>query len=314
MGIVVIGSVFVDIKGYPYDTYLPTGRNSGRIVQVHGGVSRNIAEDIANVELRPTYVSLVDDNGMGNDVIEKLKRHKVNTKYIRRVADGMGTWLAIFDNDGDVAGSISKRPNLEPIAQILKEEGDEIVKDCDSIVVEFDLENSVLKQVFALAEKYHKEVYAAVSNMSIAMKRRDRLQKIRCFVCNKEEAEVFFSDSFSGIPNDELARVLVERIRQANIRSMIVTLGGDGAIYADALTGEYGQTFARKVNVSDTTGAGDAFSAGVTIGLTYGKSLAESCEIGTRLAASVIVTQDNVCPRFRPEEFGLNVKVTEPDF
>lgn len=233
MGIVVIGSVFVDIKGYPYDTYLPTGRNSGRIVQVHGGVSRNIAEDIANVELRPTFVSLVDDNGMGIDVIEKLKRHKVNTKYIRKVPDGMGTWLAIFDNDGDVAGSISKRPNLEPIAQILKEEGDEIIKDCDSIVVEFDLENSVLKQVFALAEKYHKDVYAAVSNMSIAMKRRDRLQKIRCFVCNKEEAEVFFADSFSGIPSEELARVLVERIRSANIRSMIVTLGGDGAIYAE---------------------------------------------------------------------------------
>jgi pseudouridine kinase len=245
---------------------------------------------------------------MGTDVIEKLKRHKVNTRYIRKVPDGMGTWLAIFDNDGDVAGSISKRPNLEPIAQILKEEGDEIIKDCDSIVVEFDLENSVLKQVFALAEKYHKDVYAAVSNMSIAMKRRDRLQKIRCFVCNKEEAEVFFSDSFSGIPSDELARVLVEKIRSANIRSMIVTLGGDGAIYADALTGEYGQTHAMKVNVSDTTGAGDAFFSGVAIGLTYGKSLAESCEIGTRLAASVIVTQDNVCPRFRPEEFGLMVK------
>ena len=89
---------------------------------------------------------------------------------------------------------------------------------------------------------------------------------------------------------------------------MIVTLGGDGAIYADALTGEYGQTHAMKVNVSDTTGAGDAFFSGVAIGLTYGKSLAESCEIGTRLAASVIVTQDNVCPRFRPEEFGLMVK------
>ena len=90
MGIVVIGAIFVDIKGYPYDTYLPTGRNSGRIVQVHGGVSRNIAEDIANVELRPTFVSLVDDTGMGIDVIEKLKRHKVNTKYIRKVPDGMG--------------------------------------------------------------------------------------------------------------------------------------------------------------------------------------------------------------------------------
>ena len=94
MGIVVIGAVFVDIKGYPLSTYIPGGRNSGRVEQVHGGVSRNIVEDIANVELRPTFVGLVDDTGMGQDVIDKLRDHKVNTQFIRRVKDGMGTWLA----------------------------------------------------------------------------------------------------------------------------------------------------------------------------------------------------------------------------
>ena len=73
MGIVVIGAVFVDIKGYPLSAYIPGGRNAGRIEQVHGGVSRNVVEDIANVELRPTFVSLVDDTGMGQDVINKLK-------------------------------------------------------------------------------------------------------------------------------------------------------------------------------------------------------------------------------------------------
>ena len=73
MGIVVIGAVFVDIKGYPLSTYIPGGRNAGRMEQVHGGVSRNVAEDIANVELRPTFVSLVDDSGMGQDVIDKLR-------------------------------------------------------------------------------------------------------------------------------------------------------------------------------------------------------------------------------------------------
>ena len=114
MGIVVLGAVFVDIKGYPADVYIPGGRNAGRVEIVHGGVSRNLVEDIANVELRPTFVSLVD-----------------------------------------------------------------------------------------------------------------------------------------------------------------------------------------------TTGAGDAFFAGITMGLTYGKTMDEACEIGTRLSASVICTSENVCPRFLPSEFGL---------
>ena len=60
MGIIVIGAVFVDIKGYPEAAFIPTGRNKGRVEHVHGGVARNVVEDIANCELRPTLVSLVD--------------------------------------------------------------------------------------------------------------------------------------------------------------------------------------------------------------------------------------------------------------
>ncbi len=41
------------------------------------------------------------------------------------------------------------------------------------------------------------------------------------------------------------------------------------------------------------------------MGLTYGKNLMESCEIGTKLAASVLGTSENVNPRFLPEELGL---------
>ena len=263
MGIVVIGAVFVDIKGYPLSTYIPGGRNAGRIEQVHGGVSRNVAEDIANVELRPTFVGLVDDTGMGQDVIDKLDNHKVNTRYIQKVPDGMGTWLAIFDNDGDVHAAISKRPDTTPLTTLLEEKGDEIFKDCDAIAIELDLEKDTVKQVLRYARKYNKKVFAAVSNMSIA-----------------------------------------------NMTSMVVTMGGQGAVYAKH-TGECGVVPAKKVDVIDTTGAGDAFFAGTVIGLTYGKNLAQSCEIGSRLAASVICITENVCPRFRPLEFGLDVPVVD---
>ena len=68
---------------------------------------------------------------------------------------------------------------------------------------------------------------------------------------------------------------------------------------------------AKRVAVRDTTGAGDAFFAGVSIGLTYNRSLEEACNIGTRLATAVICTSENVCPRFLPSEFGLDVPVQD---
>ena len=310
MGIVVLGAVFVDIKGYPADVYIPGGRNAGRVQIVHGGVSRNLVEDIANVELRPTFVSLLDTTGTGADVIRTLQDHKVNTDYIRAVPDGMGTWLAVFDNVGDVVASISKRPDLRPILGILEDHGDEIFQDADSIALEIDMDKEIVKRVFQYARKYQKDVYAVVSNMSIAVERRDFLQQTSCFVCNQQEMGILFSDDYSEKTPEELQKILALKIRSARIPRMIVTMGAQGAVYASC-DGDQGACPGRKVDVKDTTGAGDAFFAGATIGLTYGKTLAESCEIGTRLAASTICTSGNVCPRFLPEEFGLDVAVTD---
>lgn len=310
MGIVVIGAVFVDVKGYPDAAFVPTGRNAGRVEQVHGGVGRNVAEDIANCELRPTFVSLVDQSGTGADVIRKLNSHKVNTSYMRETRDGMGTWLAVFDNDGDVAASISKRPNLLPIADILDQQGDEIIANADSVILEIDIDKEIVKRTFKLAKKHNKKVFAVVGNMSIALERRDFLQSIDCFVCNIQEAGILFSDDFSEKSREEMIEILAHNVRAARIPSMIVTMGGDGAVYA-SMEGDMGYCPARKVEVRDTTGAGDSFCAGVAIGLTYGKSLSESCAIGARLAASVIVTSENICPRFLPRELGLDIDVVD---
>ena len=307
MGILVIGATFVDIKGFPFDNYLPTGRNAGRVEYVHGGVARNVVEDIANVELRPTFLSIVDDSPMGEAVIKKLKNHKVNTDYVLTRPDGMGTWLAVFDNNGDVAGSISKRPNMYPIAELLEEKGDEIFSQVPSVVLEIGLDKEIVKGTLSLAKKHKVKTFALVANMSIAAERRDLLQQFDCVICNQQEAGILFLDDYEDKTPEEMRDILAERIAAAKIPSMVVTMGGDGAVYAN-LQGEKGICPARRVQVKDTTGAGDSFCAGVAIGMTYGKTMAEAVEIGTTLAASVIISSENVCPRFRPEEFGIQAE------
>ena len=310
MAMVVIGTVFVDVKGFPEDRYVPTGRNAGRVEIVHGGVGRNVAEDIANVELRPKFVSLVDDNAEGEAVLKKLRNHKVNTDYVLSVPDGMGMWLAVFDNTGDLAGSISKRPDSSALIALLDEKGDEIFADADSIVVEIDMDKEIIKRVFKYAEKYNKKVYAVVANMSIASQRRDFLQFTDCFVCNVLEAGILFVTDFSRLSPEELCEELSRRVVSARIPAVVVTLGSKGSVYAD-MQGNKGVCPAETVQVRDTTGAGDAFCAGVAMGLTYGKTMPEALEIGTRLAASVITVSENVCPRFLPRELGLDVEVAD---
>ncbi|MBR7173356.1 MAG: carbohydrate kinase family protein, partial [Clostridia bacterium] len=188
---------------------------------------------------------------------------------------------------------------------VLNARGDSLVSRADSIVVEIDMDAPILKRVFALAQQYGKDVYGVVSNMAIAMERRDLLQQTSCIVCNKQEAGMLFSEDYSEASAEEISALLPDRLARANIPRMVVTLGPDGAVYAEQGKGS-GICTTPNVDPVDTTGCGDAFFSGVAIGLTYGKTLPEACEIGTRLAISVILTKESVCPRFRPEEFGLS--------
>ena len=79
-----------------------------------------------------------------------------------------------------------------------------------------------------------------------------------------------FSDDYDHLTPDEMRATLAANVRSANIPCMVVTMGEQGAVYART-DGESGMVPAKKVDVIDTTGAGDAFFAGTVIGLTYGK-------------------------------------------
>ena len=65
----------------------------------------------------------------------------------------MGTWLAVFDQDGDVVASISKRPDHRPIEQILDEHGDEIFQDADSVVIEIDIDKGNCEEDLSLCRE-----------------------------------------------------------------------------------------------------------------------------------------------------------------
>lgn len=310
MPIVVVGNVFVDFKGFPDGTYIPAGRNAGQVEIVHGGVGRNVAEDIANVELRPRFVSMVDNTAQGAEVLRNLQNHKVDTKFISVVPDGMGIWLAVMDHNGDVVGSISKRPKMDAMLRLLQEHGDEIFADATSVVIEVDIDKDVAKETFSYAEKYGVPTYALVANMSIALQRRDLIKRTTCFICNQQEAGIFFADDFMDLSPEGMAEELQRRVQAAGLNSMVVTMGSEGAVWAEA-RGGFGVCPPVQVQVCDTTGAGDAFCAGVSIGLSYGKTLAEACVIGTRLASATITVQESVCPRFLPQELGLDISDRE---
>ena len=46
-------------------------------------------------------------------------------------------------------------------------------------------------------------------------------------------ARILFSEDYEDVSAEALSNILAERIRTAKIPQMVVTMGGEGAVYAD---------------------------------------------------------------------------------
>lgn len=296
MGITVIGAVFVDIKGYSINKYIPDGRNAGYIKEVHGGVARNAAEDLANIGVDSRLVSLVDGSGTAVQVVRHLKESGVDTSFIKEADTGMGTWMAIFDEKGDVAANISVRPELLPLIDHIEENKKEIFENTDAVLLEIDVDERIDEVVFRYAKQYGKKIYSFVSLMADAIKRKEYIKRSECFICNLQEAGMLFEEDMKDRDIDSLIELISQKRREEGIKNLIVTLGDKGSIYSGA-DGQRGYIKAAKVELKDSTGAGDAFAAGAAAALTYDKTMQEACEIGTKMAADVITGTKNVCGR-----------------
>ena len=292
MKIITVGTVFVDIKGYPEGPFFPTGRNAGDIKYFHGGVARNVSEDVAKLGEDSVLVSVVDNSGVASDVLKYLASVNVKTDYVKATKNGMGTWMAVFDECGELCASISKRPELMPICDTLKENEKQLFQDAAGILLEIDIDEPIVDITMRMAEKYGIPVYAVISNMTIAKERIEYIKKTKCFFCNRLEAGIFFDKETADLSPQGMLDLLKEELKRLNMQAMVITMDADGAVYAD-VDGEAGHCPALPIAVVDTTGAGDAFFAGTSVGLLRQLCFADACKMGTKAAACVLSKKEN---------------------
>ena len=122
---------------------------------------------------------------MSREAMERLEAQKIDLRYSIRVPqNGVGLWLAVMDEKGDLAGSTSQMPDTEPLARYLQERGEEIVSGADSVCLEMDMGEELSEWIVALCQKYRKDLYCISANMSVVQRRPDLLRHTRCFICN----------------------------------------------------------------------------------------------------------------------------------
>ncbi|MFI2640254.1 ribokinase [Streptomyces sp. NPDC018610] len=102
-------------------------------------------------------------------------------------------------------------------------------------------------------------------------------------IVNEHEAKVILGGDGVGDDPEDWARALLAR----GPRSVVVTLGAEGALVASA-DGAAVRVPSVKVDAVDTTGAGDAFTAALAWRLGAGASLAEAATYAARVGAVAV--------------------------
>ena len=276
--------------------YDPQGRNVGSVKFVHGGVGRNVAENIGRLGLPTSLVSSVDKGSIGNDVVDRLAASGVGSAFLARTdTGGMGMWLAVMDENGELAGSISQMPDLQGMENSLSLMGEAMMEQATHVALELDLNERITRQVLKLAKKKAKPVYGLPGNLEVVMKAPDVLDGLALFVCNHIELGRLCGEDFSDADAEKNLMRLPQVTKKMGLQALVVTLGARGSVYYDAANEEQGFQPALPVKVVDTCGAGDAFFSGALAGLARGDSLAAAVVTGTEVAACTIQSAENNC-------------------
>jgi len=292
----VIGTIFVDVKGFSFGTYLPEGTNIGDVRVMPGGVCRNVAENLAHLGFESQFFSMVDDNALGREVKDGLCALGIDVSRVLEVPRGMGMWLAILDEHGDLRGSISRQPDLPAMEAAIDREGEAMISACDGIVLGYDTNAAITSRVIDLAERFDKPIYGVVGNLGVLLRHTEYLRKCACFICNENEAEQLFNRELASLSPEAVLPLLVQESRNLGVPAMVLTMGAQGSVYVDHRSGEFGRCPAQAVDMVDSTGAGDAFFSGTVAALMKKLPLSQAVRVGTELAARTLRTSGSSCP------------------
>jgi ribokinase len=252
--ILVVGSLNADLVVRTSHFPQPGETISGGDLQIiPGGKGANQAVASARQGVSVSMVGRVGIDSFGPELINNLKQNNVNTSYVQADSQAAtGTAIIVVDANGQ--NSIVLSPG-----------GNGRVSSADLANIPFSDYKLLLLQleipieaVFAAAQRARENGLRSLLNPAPAYALPDELITLPDFILpNESELSLLTSQPVRDVSSAEnAAKVLLERGAQ----NVIVTLGGNGALIVTGT--QVIHVDAYKVDVVDTTAAGDAFIGG----------------------------------------------------
>ena len=329
-GVVVIGGANIDLRGRSEEELKRYTSNPGKINVGSGGVGRNIAHNLALLNVPVTLLSAVGDDGEGIRILEETGKAGVKTEQM--IISGehpTGIYLAILDEKGEMEVAVSDMRILEEVTEEYLRSKAYLIKESKIVVMDTNIPEQSIEYVVDLCNKV--KVPLLIEPVSV-----EKARKLRKILdgSGKERGSGSESGNESGSERwaidymtpskDELESILgveigddrdldldidldivraAEELKGKGVKNVIVTLGKRGIYVSygggtdegkqgDPKPGKFMAPY--KGEVVDVTGAGDALVAGLVYGIYKGYSLEVAARFGLAAAALTISTKEAV--------------------
>lgn len=289
----VIGASGFDIKAYPSGVpNVAEGPTPGRIRLSIGGVARNVAENLARLELKAALFSAVSDDRFGQIILSATEDAGVDVSQVLQSAEfRVGAFLSLVTGKAKPAWNIDDMGIAYLLSPAYINDRRAWFRNTRLVMVDANVPPLSLQAVVELCRKHDVPLCADPASSLLAPRLKQHLRDIALLVPNAAEAEVLCDSTIRDADDaQEAARQLVS----AGPRMVVVTLGEEGLAYATYE--QSGRVPALDVDVVDTTGVGDALTAAVVFGLLNDFPADEAVRLGVSAAALTLGSSQPVFP------------------
>ncbi len=222
-----------------------------------GGAAANTISWLANMGLKTGFLGAVGEDEIGEAHISYFKKIGVDTNGIKIVSTHSGMALVMVKGD-------DKRIVKFSGANALKELDFEYLKRTRHIHLSSN-PPEILKMTIDFAHEHGITVSLDIGEAKLP---EGIIDKIDYLLMNEDE----YRRKFGSL-----------NLNAVNARNLIVTLNGGGALVRDSNMELY-EIRGLSAEVVDSTGAGDAFDAGLIYGIIKGWNLRDAVKLGMFLA------------------------------
>ncbi len=274
--VLVVGSLNADLVVKSPRFPQPGETISGEDLQIiPGGKGANQAVAAARQGVKTAMLGRVGSDSFAPFLVDNLKANQVDTSHVIVDSSATGTAIIVVDSNGQNSIVLSPGAN-----------GNVSPADVDS--ASFSNSKLLLLQLeIPTPTVLHAAQQARANGLTVILNPApakslpaELLSNVDILIPNETELALL-----TGLPVNDAASAekAAKEILKQGVKTVIVTLGSKGALLVTSTQVTQVDTY--KVDVVDTTAAGDAFIGGFASAMLSGKSLEDSVRYGCACGA-----------------------------